>query len=108
MFAVIYKGAIPPQDEARYRALWSMVAAFFIEHRGAMGSRLHKTADGMLLAYSCWPNQKARDDSWPKDGEPNASFPEDIKLAIKEMKSLALEPFEEIPMQVLEDKLFNR
>lgn len=105
MVAVIYRGRIPSEHEAEYRELWQRIAAYFITHRGALGSRLHRTADGEFLAYSCWPDKATRDASWPGDDAPNDLLPDEIKATIVRLKSLASEPFEETIMEVLEDKL---
>ena len=105
MFAVIYRGFIAEENEEEYRQLWSLIAGYFIEVRGAQGSRLHKTKSGEMLAYSCWPDKETRDVSWPGDNAPNEILPEVIKQAIIKIKTLSTEPFEEIQMDVLEDKL---
>ena len=106
MFSVIYRGYIPDENEEEYRQLWSLIAGYFIESRGAYGSRLHKTKNGEMLAYSCWPDKETRAASWPGDDAPNEGLPETIKQAIIKIKTFTIEPFEEIQMDVLEDKLF--
>lgn len=104
MFAVIYRGYISAENEEEYKQLWKIIASYFIEKRGALGSRLHKTKSGEFLAYSCWPDKKTRDYSWPGDDAPNEILPKEIKHAIVKIKTLSIEPFEEIPLDVLEDK----
>jgi len=52
MFAVIYQNYIKPEKEADYKAAWRLVAGYFIERRGALGSCLHQTNDGLWIAYS--------------------------------------------------------
>ncbi|WP_131783668.1 antibiotic biosynthesis monooxygenase family protein [Legionella gresilensis] len=106
MFAVIYRGYIPPENEEEYKKLWKVIATYFIEKRGAIGSRLHKAYNGDFLAYSCWPDKETRDKSWPGEDAPNEILPQEIREAIIQIRSLSPYPFEEIPLDVLEDKLF--
>lgn len=47
MFAVIYRAYIKSGYEAEYQKLWRKIATYFVEKRGALGSCLHKTNEGM-------------------------------------------------------------
>lgn len=86
MFAVIYRGYLKAGKEAEYQKLWHLVAEYFIKHRGALGSCLHKAEDGMWLAYSRWPNKESRDEAWPQDESVNEHFPDEIRDAILGIK----------------------
>lgn len=101
MFSIIYRGYIIPEHEVEYVQLWQTIAEHFIETQGALGSRLHKTDDGMYLAYSCWPNRATWENSW----QGGTQLPAPIKEAIFKMKSFAKTPFEEIPLDIISDKL---
>ena len=88
MFAVIYRGYIKPDLEEEYQKHWKMVATYFVQYRGALGSTLHKSNDGMWIAYSRWPDKATRDSSWPRDQEAvNSSFPLSIYEAITGIKA---------------------
>lgn len=50
MFAVIYRFKLKPDQEERYQQYWRIVAQYFIEQRGALGSCLHKGNDGLWVA----------------------------------------------------------
>jgi len=63
IFAVIYEGYIKSGRESEYREAWNKVARYFIDKRGAIGSCLHRTSDGLWVAYSRWPDKKTRDNS---------------------------------------------
>lgn len=90
IFAVIYRIALLPGKEKRYKQLWSEVSNYFIRSKGALGSTLHKTYDGYWLAYSRWPDRATRDAAWPMNNEdPNMDLPETIRNAIIEMKASA-------------------
>jgi len=106
-FAVIYRGYIKEGMEDAYKKYWRQIASFFISYRGAIGSCLHKTEDGMWLAYSRWPNKEMRDNSWPEDAFVNESFPEAVKSAILGLKN-CLDTDRSLPditMTVVEDYL---
>ena len=106
MFAVIYQGYLKPGREAAYRAAWKRVASFFVEKRGAVGSCLHRAPDGMILAYSRWPDRKTRDASWG-DAAKAHEMPREILDAIATIKDCLdpARPIPEICLEVVEDLL---
>ena len=111
MFAVIYRGRIYPGTEETYQGLWHKIAKYFLEHRGAYGSCLHKTPDGDWIAYSRWPDKATRDASWPQNGdELSQTLDPDIKAAILDLKSCIDKnyPFQEICMEVTDDLLLKK
>lgn len=107
MFAVIYRGYVKPEREEEYQYLWKKIASYFIEKRGANGSRLHKSEEGFYVAYSLWPDKETRDASWPGDKAPSEELPEDIKHAIKTIKMCIDQErkFPDICMHVVDDLL---
>jgi hypothetical protein len=109
MFAVIYQGYIKDGRELEYQEAWDQVARYFIEKRGALGSCLHRTSDGIWLAYSRWPDQKTRDASWPKDDAPSNELPLSIRHAILTIKN-CLDQDRKLPdicMEVVNDLLIK-
>lgn len=106
MFAVIYRSYIKPGLEDEYQKLWNQVASYFIQHRGAIGSCLHKTEDGIWLAYSRWPDKLTRDASWSSDNSIE-SLLINIKEAIVQMKNCADQDrkLPEICMEVVDNLL---
>lgn len=80
MFAVIYKFKLKAQQEDLYQYHWHKIANFFIEHRGAISSCLHKGDVGLWVAYSRWPDKEARDASWPGEEASNDELQETIRL----------------------------
>ena len=107
MFAVIYQGYVKPGREQEYRILWNLIARYFIEKRGAIGSSLHRAADGLWVAYSRWPDQATRDASWPIENVLPDQFPEEISKAIYTIKDCIddLRKVPEIRMEVVDDLL---
>lgn len=109
MFAVIYQGYLKPGRENEYQEAWSKVAQYFIEYRGAIGSCLHKTSDGLWVAYSRWPNKKTRDNSWPGENAPSEELPPEIHNAVLTIKD-CLDSDRKIPdlcMEVINDRLLS-
>ena len=110
MFAVIYRFYLQPHQEEQYRKCWDKLTDYFVEERSAIGSCLHKSDDGLWVAYSRWPDKATRDASWPGDDAPSDVLPNEIKDIIKTMQKFKeenkqLEKFDEICMEVLNDKL---
>lgn len=109
MFAVIYQGYLKPGRENEYQEAWSKVAQYFIEHRGAIGSCLHKTSDGLWVAYSRWPDKKTRDNSWPGENAPSEELPLEIRNAVLTIKD-CLDSDRKIPdlcMEVVNNLLLS-
>ncbi len=106
-FAVIYRSYVKPEREAEYQKAWQVIAHYFVECRGAIGSCLHRTSDGMWIAYSRWPDQKTRDASWPGDNAPSEELPPEIREAITTIKTCIDTKLPEICMEVVNDLLLN-
>lgn len=105
MFAAIYQGYLKLGRENEYQEAWNKVARYFIEQRGAIGSCLHRTSDGLWVAYSRWPDQKTRDNSWPGDKAPSVELPLEIRNAVLTIKD-CLDSDRKIPdlcMEVVDD-----
>lgn len=56
-FAVVYQWRVRVGMESQFRSAWEDLTAFLREHRGALGSRLHRTDNGTIVAYAQWPDQ---------------------------------------------------
>lgn len=110
MFAVIYQGYIKPGRESAYREAWNTVARYFVEKRGAIGSCLHRTPDGIWLAYSRWPDEKTRNASWPGKDGPSGELPDEICKAILTIKDCLDEErkLPDICMEVVDDQLLKK
>jgi DNA-binding cell septation regulator SpoVG len=89
MFAVIYRAYLKTDKENQYQEYWKTIASYFVNERGALGSTLHKTAEGMWVAYSKWPDKRTRDASWPSNKNSiNKEFPLEIQEAILGLKQM--------------------
>ena len=113
MFAVIYKFKLQPHQEETYLLHWKKIANFFIKHRGAIGSCLHKGDDGIWVAYSRWPDKATRDASWSGEPTPISDLPEDIRASIQIMQVIKEEnctlgyDYDELCLTVVEDLLLT-
>ena len=109
MFAVIYRGWLKKGKEQVYQDTWHLIARYFIEERGALGSCLHKTIDGLWIAYSRWPSKAMRDASWPGEQTPSDELPSVIKNCIEVIKD-CIDPERKLPdieMEVIDDQLLQ-
>ena len=104
MFAGIYRGHVKPSKEEDFQKSWNVVATFFVEKRGALGSSLHQSEEGMWVAYSRWPNRETRDASWPKEEEEvNGSFPPDVKEAVETLRNCFEDEMPQICMELKDE-----
>ena len=113
MFAAIYRFRLKSHQEASYIEYWNTIVDYFAEKRGAIGSCLHKSEDGLWVAYSRWPDKATRDASWPGDDAPNEELPVHIRNAISRMQEIKaenedLEQYDEICLNVIVDKLLRK
>lgn len=65
MFAVIYKFEIKEGLEEEFHKHWKIMTFEFRDHHGGLGSCLHKTDDGIYIAYAKWPTREL----WEKKKE---------------------------------------
>jgi hypothetical protein len=56
MFAVIYRWQVLPGCEAQFETGWRRGTERIAAEFGGWGSRLHKQADGVYVAYAQWPD----------------------------------------------------
>jgi hypothetical protein len=96
-FFVLYRWRLHPDREEAFVAAWSRLTVRLRAERGALGSRLHRGADGLWYAYAAWPNASARAASTALgsvDGE-----------ASKAMRDAIAEVLPEVPLEVVADYL---
>lgn len=58
MIYVLFRWEIDPDLEHRFMEGWSELVHRNIEKYGALGSRLHRTADNHLISYSKWISEE--------------------------------------------------
>lgn len=107
MIAVIYRFRLKPGKEKEYQDNWHKLVNYFVNHRGAIGSCLHKTADGLWVAYSRWPDEKTRKAAWPDTTNIKnpANLPPEINNARLAMKKCVKKKYPEICMEIVKNLL---
>lgn len=110
MIGIIYRSYIKKDYQEKYQNAWEIIADYFVQERGAIGSCLHKIDEGYFLAYSRWPNRKVREKSKIINLINDKNVPEKVRLAVKVIqnaKDTNKEKFNEIVMDLINDKLIN-
>lgn len=97
MFCVIYRWRVEAGHEAEFIDAWSRLTRAIRDGRGGLGSRLHRTEDGLWLAYAQWPDRAA----WEAAGERETADPE----AAARMRTAIAERFEPLPLEAVADLL---
>jgi len=107
MFAVIYRSYLKSGKEEEFQRAWKVVADYFIEKRGAIGSCLHRGEEGLWVAYSRWPDKATRDASWPEGPQSKVDLPKQIAQAIATLKDCIDEErkLPDLCLEVIDDKL---
>lgn len=57
-FTVIYTFQILEGKDQEFRAAWKGLTELIYQHRGSLGSRLHKLSDSEYIAYAVWPDKE--------------------------------------------------
>lgn len=61
MYVILYRWRIRPGLEEEFVEAWTEVTRYYAEHRGSLGSRLHRGGDGIWYAYAQWPSAEHRE-----------------------------------------------
>jgi len=67
MFAAIYEFHVKDGQDAAFIAAWAKLTEGIYRHDGSRGSRLHKSAPGVFVAYAQWPDRA----TWEAIGSTN-------------------------------------
>lgn len=59
-YAVIYRWRLKAGMETQFIEAWSHITQWYVAHKGALGSRLHKGPDNIWYAYAQWPSAATR------------------------------------------------
>ena len=83
--------------EDQFRSAWETLTLEYQSLHGSLGSRLHKTEDGLWLAYAQWPTREA----WEQAKISEASG----CLAMDRLGAAVFERFEPILVHTVTDLL---
>ena len=79
LFCVVYRFVVKPGREVEFEQVWRELTGLIREHQSSRGSRLHRAADGVFIAYAQWPSR----DAWKSPPKlPASSDP--IRAAMKD------------------------
>lgn len=95
MFAVLYRFKLKAGAEQRFRDAWRLATCAIREQYGTSGSRLHRAADGDLIAYAVWPDRA----TWEKAQALPSPSPE----AGAAMRACMAAPLGVTPLEVVDD-----
>lgn len=56
-FTILYRWRLHPGKEQQFIEVWSRNTPEIIKRCGGLGSRLHKSEDGIWVAYAQWPDR---------------------------------------------------
>lgn len=96
-FVVIYQWRIKAGMEAAFRSAWEELTARDTERCGALGSRLHTTDHGSVMAYAQWPDRA----TW----ERSCALPEDDAEASQRLLETVEETWAPIFLHTVSDRL---
>lgn len=85
MFAVIYRWQVVPGLEAQFEAGWTRGTERIAAEFGGWGSRLHRAADNIYIAYAQWPDEE----TWKRASETRMRHTDD---EAREMYRAAIVP----------------
>ena len=72
MHAIYFRWKVTPGHERDFEHAWRELNELIRDERGALGSRLHRCADGHYFAYAQWPSESF----WAAQSEPTTRMVE--------------------------------
>ena len=97
MFYVTYRWRIRRDSEMQFIDAWCQATKLIRQHRGGLGSRLHRCEDNTWLAYAKWPDRK----TWEKALE----LPSVDEHLIEKMQSCVVKRYKPVPLDPVADLL---
>lgn len=97
MIAILYSWRIKPEKEPQFIESWSQITEFLRQHRGSLGSRLHRGNDGLFYGYAQWKSDEERQNAFQNSDQ--------INDAVEKMRDSIIEKFPEIMLEPIADFL---
>jgi dTDP-4-dehydrorhamnose reductase len=73
LHTVLYRWEVAPEKEKDFVDAWTAITRTYLLH-GSLGSRLHRSPDGRMVAYAQWPSPAAREAAFSRGAvRPEAS-----------------------------------
>ena len=67
MFVAIYSFEVKLGCEETFLAAWAELTELIYQYRGSLGSRMHRQANGLFVAYAQWPSRVSWEDTGPSE-----------------------------------------
>lgn len=96
MYAILYSFRIKKNKKDEFIQAWKELTKLIHKYCNSNGSRLHKAADDLYVAYANWPDEE----TWSKSGE---KLPERANRFRDQMQDSCEEIKVEYTMPVVED-----
>ena len=94
-FAVLYRWRLHEGAEESFVRAWTRVSELLLSERGSLGSRLHRSPDGLRYSYAQWPSAEAREQAFALESvDPEAG---------RQMAEAIAEGFPEIVLESVSD-----
>ena len=97
MFCAIYRWRLEPGREDVFREAWARLTRAIRDERGGLGSRLHRSDDGLWIAYAQWPDRA----TWAAARDRDSPDP----AASAAMSAAIAERFEPVLVEAVADLL---
>ena len=97
MFTVLYRWRLHEGQEQQFIDAWSRISDLYLQHRGSLGSRLHRGPDGIWYSYAQWPSAEAREAAF--------AGPKLDETASRRMSEALAERFPDIVLESVADYL---
>ena len=94
---MLYRWRLHPGSEASFVEAWSRLSDLLVQHRGSLGSRLHRGGDGLWYSYAQWSSANARTSAF-------SAGPVD-PVAAEQMRAAIAESFPELTLESVSDFL---
>ena len=96
-YAVIYRWRLKAGMETQFIEAWSQITQWYVAHKGALGSRLHKGPDNVWYAYAQWPSAETRAAAFTEVAVGDESH--------QRMREAVAESFDQIELEPIADYL---
>jgi quinol monooxygenase YgiN len=101
MFVVLYRWKVKPEHEAEFIEAWSHLTAEILSRQGSLGSRLHRSDDGLFVAYAQWPSREV----WERSKE--VGFTPKAQEWRRTMQERAVRILPDTHMSMVDDHLIH-
>ena len=86
-FTIIYSFRIIEGKEEDFIMCWTELTNLIYEFAGSYGSRLHKVADNLFVAYAQWPNKETFNNAGKNLPEISSKYRQQMRKCCEEIKT---------------------